>query len=128
MPKKVLVCQNVTCRQQGSEKVLAALQQQAPDQVKVEPSGCLGQCGNGPMVLTLPDKTWYHRVQPKDVPRIAEQHLKGNRPVASKLYPQVHGKIHGSQNSIWLWVIGLSIFLLLCVLLAYVVGKSGRYL
>ena len=124
MPKKVLVCQNVTCQQQGSQKVLVDLQQQAPDEVTVEASGCLGQCGNGPMVLTLPDKTWYHRVHPKDISRIVEQHLKGDRPVASKLYPPVHG----SQNSIWLWVIGIGIFLLLCVLLAYVVGKSGRYL
>lgn len=123
MPKRVLVCQNVTCKQQGSEKVLAALQSQAPNDVKVEPSGCLGQCGNGPMVLVLPDKTWYHRVQPKDVPRIVEQHLRQNRPVASKLYPEAHG----SQNSIWPWVIGFGIFLSLCVLLAFVVGKSGRY-
>ncbi|MGB3297453.1 MAG: (2Fe-2S) ferredoxin domain-containing protein [Phormidesmis sp.] len=124
MAKKVLVCQNVTCKQQGSEKVLAALQAQAPNEVEVEPSGCLGQCGNGPMLLVVPDKTWYHRIQPKDVPRIAEQHLRQNRPVASKLYPQAHG----SQNSIWVWVIGFGIFLSLCGLLAFMVGKSGRYL
>lgn len=124
LPNKLLVCQNVTCQQQGSKEVLAAFQQHAPAGTQVEPSGCLGQCGNGPMVLTLPDRIWYHRVQPKDVLRIADQHLRGNRPVVSKLYPQSHG----TQNSIWLWVTGLFIFLLLCVLLAYVVGKSGHYL
>lgn len=122
-PNKLLVCQNVTCQQQGSKEVLAAFQQYAPANIQVEPSGCLGQCGNGPLVLTLPDNIWYHRVQPKDVLHITGQHLKENRPVISKLYSQKPD----AQNSIWLWVVGLAIFLSLCVLIAYVAGKSGRY-
>ncbi|MEO0770499.1 MAG: hypothetical protein AAFY72_13915 [Cyanobacteria bacterium J06649_4] len=40
--------------QQGASKVLEALQQSAPSDVDVVASGCLGQCGNGPMLLVLP--------------------------------------------------------------------------
>ncbi len=119
MPKKVSVCQNVTCRQQGSLAVLAAFEQHAPPDIEIEPSGCLGQCGNGPMALVLPEKTWYHRLRPSDVPAIATQHLKANRLVAHKLYPPVHGE----QKSIWIWVISFAIFLGLCILIAVVMGS-----
>ena len=122
MPKKVSVCQNVTCQQQGAQKVLAAFEQHAPDDIEVEPSGCLGQCGNGPMALVLPEKVWYHRLRPSDVPAIATQHLKGNQPVARKLYPQVHGE----QKSIWIWGAGFAIFLGLCILIAVVMGAHLR--
>ncbi len=125
MPKKVLVCQNTTCKQQGSDKVLAAFEQCLPSEgtadVEIEASGCLGQCGNGPMVLVTGDKIWYSKIRAKDVPTIVKQHLLGDRPVAHKLYPQVHGK----QNSVWLWVIGLGLFMAFCIAIAVAVG--GRY-
>lgn len=119
MPKKVSVCQNVTCQQQGSQAVLAAFEEHAPSDIEVAPSGCLGQCGNGPMALVLPEKIWYHRIRPGDVPAIATQHLKDNRPVAHKLYPAVHGE----QKSIWIWLVGFAIFLGLCISVAVVMGS-----
>lgn len=127
VPKKVLVCQNTTCKQQGSDKVLAAFEQYLPSEgangIEVEASGCLGQCGNGPMVLVTDDKIWYSKLRAKDVPAIVKQHLLGDRPVAHKLYPQVHGK----QNSIWIWVIGFGLFMALCIAIAVVVGKRSHY-
>lgn len=119
MPKKVSICQNVTCQQQGSQAVLAAFEQHAPPDIEIEPSGCLGQCGNGPMALVLPEKVWYHRLRAGDVAVIATQHLKANRPVTHKLYPAVHGQ----KKSIWIWLVGFTIFLALCVLAAVVMGS-----
>jgi len=49
--RQVLVCQNRTCRKQSAAKVLAAFGQLSPSEVEVVASSCLGQCGNGPMVL-----------------------------------------------------------------------------
>ena len=83
--KRVLVCQNRTCRKQGSAKVLAAFQCLADAEVEVVASGCLGHCGSGPMVLVLPEKVWYSRVCPGDVGAI-EQHLQGGKPVEAMLY------------------------------------------
>ncbi|WP_017319398.1 (2Fe-2S) ferredoxin domain-containing protein [Mastigocladopsis repens] len=76
-PKCVRVCQNRTCRKQGAAKVLAAFEAQAVSGVTVTGCGCLGQCGNGPMVLVLPERVWYSRVHPKEVPLVVEQHLRG---------------------------------------------------
>ena len=46
---------------------------------------CLGHCGNGPMVLVLPDAVWYSHVRPGDVGAIAAQHLHHGQPVAALL-------------------------------------------
>jgi uncharacterized protein (DUF952 family)/(2Fe-2S) ferredoxin len=67
----VLVCQHLTCRKQGAPKVLAAFRQLKTPNVIYEGCGCLGNCGNGPMVLILPARIWYYLVQPHDVPKIA---------------------------------------------------------
>ncbi|MGB3493993.1 MAG: (2Fe-2S) ferredoxin domain-containing protein [Elainellaceae cyanobacterium] len=65
-----LVCQNRTCRKQGSAKVLAALRSLAPESVEVVATGCLGQCGSGPVVLVLPQESWYRGVSPKTAAKI----------------------------------------------------------
>jgi uncharacterized protein (DUF952 family) len=67
----VLVCQHLTCRKQGAANVLAAFRQQNTPNVTYEGCGCLGNCGNGPMVFILPARIWYYLVQPHDVPKIA---------------------------------------------------------
>ena len=88
--RQVLVCQNRTCRKQSTAKVLAAFKQLSPSEVEVVASGCLGQCGNGPMVLVLPEEVWYSGVCPEEVAAITEQHLRGGKPVEAMLYRKFH--------------------------------------
>ena len=73
--RRLLVCQNRTCRKQGSAKVLAAFQTFDIPNITVEKSGCLGKCGNGPMVLVLPEEVWYSHVEPQDISAVLERHL-----------------------------------------------------
>ncbi|MFE4106298.1 (2Fe-2S) ferredoxin domain-containing protein [Almyronema epifaneia] len=87
MNRRVLVCQNTSCRKYGAAQVLKAFQQA---KVAAERSGCLGQCGNGPMVIVLPEAIWYDRVQPRQVPIIVEQHLQQGAPVQPWLYQKFH--------------------------------------
>lgn len=89
-PKQVLICQNRTCKRQGSAEVLSAFQSQTISGIAVCGSGCLGQCGNGPMVLVLPDEIWYSKVHPGEVIAIIEQHFLGGKPVDSMLYRKFH--------------------------------------
>lgn len=67
----VLVCQHLTCRKQGAARVLANFRALNLPNAIYEGCGCLGNCGNGPMVFILPARIWYYRVQPHDVPKIA---------------------------------------------------------
>ncbi|MEH2066207.1 MAG: (2Fe-2S) ferredoxin domain-containing protein [Nostoc sp.] len=89
-PKCVRVCQNRTCKKQGSVKVLAAFAALPIPGVTVMASSCLGQCGNGPMVLVLPDMIWYSAVQPDEVSLLVEDHLLGGQIVKQMLYYRFH--------------------------------------
>ena len=91
--KKVLICQSKTCSKQGAAKVLAAFEAHPVPDVTITASVCLGQCGQGPMVLVQPDKVWYNRVLPEEVPTIVEKHLRGGQPVKSMLYAKFHPKL-----------------------------------
>jgi (2Fe-2S) ferredoxin len=53
---------------------------------------CLGQCGNGPMVLIMPEQVWYHRVHSSEVPAIVQQHLQQGKWLKGLLYPKFHGR------------------------------------
>ena len=93
--RQVLVCTNRSCRKQGAAKVLAAFEELSVTDVTVKSSGCLGECGNGPMVLVMPDQIWYGAVHPQEVPVVIEQHLQGGRSVEAMLYPKYHQPTSG---------------------------------
>jgi (2Fe-2S) ferredoxin len=88
--QQVLVCQNRTCRSQGSAAVLATFQAQELPGWQIIGCGCLGQCGKGPMVLVLPELVWYNYVQPGQVPVITDQHLRSGQPVQALLDPKLN--------------------------------------
>jgi (2Fe-2S) ferredoxin len=90
--KTVLVCQNRTCLKDGSAQVLAALQAYNIPGVTVSGTGCLGQCGSGPMILVMPDQIWYSRVHYSEVSVLVKEHLEGNKPVQAMMYPKFHPK------------------------------------
>lgn len=60
--------------------------------VRVNHSGCLDQCGHGPMVVVYPEAVWYWRVRPDDVDEIVREHLIGGRPVERLRYRNHPGK------------------------------------
>jgi (2Fe-2S) ferredoxin len=117
----LLVCQNRTCHQQGGAAVLAALQERLPATWQVSGCGCLGQCGNGPMVLVLPDQIWYSGVSVADVAQIIQQHLQGGRVVIRLLYPKFHSILpHKPIPRVSQVVLGL--WILMLVLIASMIG------
>ncbi|NJO80969.1 MAG: (2Fe-2S) ferredoxin domain-containing protein [Cyanobacteria bacterium RM1_2_2] len=73
--KTVLICQNSACRKTGAAKVLKAFQAKLLPKGAVLGCGCLGQCGNGPTVLVMPDQIWYYRVHLEQVSAIVQQHF-----------------------------------------------------
>jgi len=88
--RQILVCQHRTCRKQGAAKVLAAFQALPVNGVTVSGSPCLGECGNGPMVVVLLEETWYCRVHPDEVPTVVQRHIKDGQPVKAMLYRKYH--------------------------------------
>lgn len=91
-PNCVRICLNGTCRKQGALKVLEAFKALPVSGVTVTGSGCLGQCGNGPMVLVLPEGVWYSGVLPGEVALVVEQHLRRGKRVTQMLYHRFHSQ------------------------------------
>jgi NADH-quinone oxidoreductase subunit F len=55
-------------------------------EIRVNHSGCMNQCGHGPMVVVYPDDVWYAHVDPEGARRIVEEHLLGGKVVEDYLY------------------------------------------
>ena len=90
--RHVFVCTSgKTCPTQDSKDVFSTLRAAVveagiKDRVRINHSGCLGQCGHGPMVVVYPEDVWYHGVTPADATRIASEHLVNGTPVESLRY------------------------------------------
>lgn len=51
------------------------------DTIRINRSGCLNQCGHGPVMVVYPDAVWYGGVTFADLDEIFQEHLLNGRPV-----------------------------------------------
>jgi (2Fe-2S) ferredoxin len=90
--KHVFVCTSgKTCPRQGSEQILDLLKERVAtaglrDRIRINKCGCLGQCGNGPMVVVYPEDVWYAAVRPAGIDRLFQQHLVEGLPIPELFY------------------------------------------
>jgi (2Fe-2S) ferredoxin len=90
--KHVFVCtEGKTCPNQGSKEVFTELRSvlsasENPQGIRINKSGCLGMCGNGPMVVVYPDGVWYSQVTTADCKDIVEEHLVRKQVVERLVY------------------------------------------
>ncbi len=47
-------------------------------QVRVNHSGCLGQCGHGPMMVVYPEGAWYAHLTTAEAMEVLEAHVDGD--------------------------------------------------
>ena len=88
--KQIVVCRGRSCRKYSAEKVYSNFEQNLPPDIELISVPCLGQCGNGPMVVIEPEQIWYSQVHPKEVNTVIEQHIIGKSPVKAMLYRKFH--------------------------------------
>ncbi len=79
--ERIMVCLGGGCIASGSLKVKEALDKAVTDsglskEVLVSPTGCLGPCVHGPVVVMKSDNTLYQQVAPEDCLEIIESHVK----------------------------------------------------
>lgn len=86
IPSKVVVCRGRSCRKYQAEAVWDNFAQNLPPDVELMSVPCLGQCGNGSMVVIEPEQIWYSQVHPDEVAIIIEQHIIAKAPVTAMLY------------------------------------------
>jgi len=101
----VFVCTSgKTCPLAKSGEVHATLKREVAaagirGAVRVNRSGCMNQCGHGPMVVVYPDDIWYAEVDEAGARRIVAEHLIGGCVVADYLYiaPPGDNKMPGTE-------------------------------
>ena len=52
-----------------------------PGQVRVNVSGCLDRCEEGPIAVVYPEGVWYTYVDEEDIDEIIARHLRDGEPV-----------------------------------------------
>lgn len=77
---QVLVCGGAGCISSNCGEVKKALESFIQDnklekEVLVTETGCMGICAVGPVLLVLPDQTFYTEVNPEKVVQLAQAHL-----------------------------------------------------
>ena len=77
---QILLCAGAGCVSCNCDKVAAAIKSEVAamglsHQVKMEETGCIGTCALGPVLLILPERTFYTLVEPENVHEILESHI-----------------------------------------------------
>ena len=80
---QVLVCGGAGCVSSNCEEINNALQKEIASakmqkEVSVTITGCMGTCAVGPVMLILPDNTFYTELTPGKVSEIVQSHLIHN--------------------------------------------------
>ncbi len=90
--QRIIVCRGRSCRKYDAERVFENFKRDLPADVELISVPCLGQCGNGSMVLVESDGTWYSQVHPGEVAKVIQEHIVNGCPVKAMLYPKFHPK------------------------------------
>jgi len=96
----ITLCSGTACHASGSEDVAASIEEEIKKQglsgkVDFRKTGCHGFCEKGPIVVIHPEKICYLQIEPKDVPEIISQTIKGKKVIERLLYtdPNTNEKV-----------------------------------
>jgi NADH-quinone oxidoreductase subunit F len=89
----ILICGGTGCTASESNEIADVLnkaikKEGLESKVNVVLTGCFGFCEQGPVVLVMPDDTFYVKVAPVDVAEIMASHIKGGKKVDRLIYTE----------------------------------------
>jgi len=67
--------------QQHAKRRIKQLELNGPGQIRINKSGCLDRCEEGPVLVVYPEGTWYTYVDSTDIDEIIDSHLVGGKVV-----------------------------------------------
>ncbi len=95
---ELMLCAGTGCVAGGAFQIMEALQKELAarelkNEVAVVPTGCNGFCGQGPLMVVLPDNIFYGWIALKDIPLLVEEHFLKGRPVKKLMFVPSEEKI-----------------------------------
>jgi NADP-reducing hydrogenase subunit HndC len=88
---ELMVCAGTGCVAGGAFNIKEILETEIEKQglqveVSVVTTGCNGFCGQGPLMVVMPEKIFYGRLRVEDIPFLVEEHLVKGRPVSKLMF------------------------------------------
>ncbi len=88
---ELMVCAGTGCVAGGAFQFKQLLEQEITDrglggEVAVVTTGCNGFCGQGPLMVVVPDNIFYGWLTPNDIPLLVEEHFLKGRPVQKLMF------------------------------------------
>lgn len=68
-------------RDYAKERIKALRLDSKSKRIRINNSGCLDRCNEGPVIVVYPEDVWYTYVDKEDIDEIIEEHLKNGRVV-----------------------------------------------
>jgi len=88
---ELMVCAGTGCVAGGAFRIMEELKKELKkqglnDEVSVVTTGCNGFCGQGPLMVVLPDNIFYGWLTFDEVPHLVEEHFLKGRPVKKLMF------------------------------------------
>jgi NADH:ubiquinone oxidoreductase subunit F (NADH-binding)/(2Fe-2S) ferredoxin/Pyruvate/2-oxoacid:ferredoxin oxidoreductase delta subunit len=86
-----MVCAGTGCVASGAFNIKETLEEEIgkkglQGEVSVVTTGCNGFCGQGPLLVVVPDMTFYGWLKKEDIPFLVEEHFLKGRPVKKLMF------------------------------------------
>jgi len=93
--KAIMICGGGGCIASGALEVKEAIEaglaeRDLEKKVAVVETGCMGPCVKGPVILMVPDRTFYQNVTPEDVSDIIDMHIRKGETVERLVWNDEH--------------------------------------
>ena len=80
-PEACCACHDSEGMREYAKKRVKELKLNGPGQVRINASGCLDRCEEGPVIVVYPEEVWYTYVDKADIDEIIDEHLAKGRVV-----------------------------------------------
>ena len=95
---ELMVCAGTGCVAGGAFQIMEELKKELKnrelnEEVSVIATGCNGFCGQGPLMVVLPDNIFYGWLTLDDIPHLVEEHFLKGRPVKKLMFTPPEEKI-----------------------------------
>jgi (2Fe-2S) ferredoxin len=88
---ELMACAGTACVAGGAFRIMDALKKELyerglQDEVSVVATGCNGFCGQGPLMVVIPDNIFYGWLTAEEIPYLVEEHFLKGRPVQKLMF------------------------------------------
>jgi NADH:ubiquinone oxidoreductase subunit F (NADH-binding)/(2Fe-2S) ferredoxin len=88
---ELMVCAGTGCVAGGAFQIMEELKKELSahgleDEISVVPTGCNGFCGQGPLMVVVPDNIFYGWLTVDEIPHLVEEHFLKGRPVKKLMF------------------------------------------